>query len=145
MFLLVPLAFVCAMKNMLTEIIEKCKGKFKPIEDDLILGLVIVSVALIGFGLGRLSKIEEGRTPITVENMGAIALQAGGQGGLEAGEAPFIQGGEKLLVASKNGTKYHYTWCPGAVTIKEANKVFFSSKEEAEAAGYAPAANCKGL
>jgi hypothetical protein len=49
------------------------------------------------------------------------------------------------LVASKNGTKYHFLWCPGASTIKEENKIYFTSKEEAEKAGYKPAVNCKGL
>jgi hypothetical protein len=48
-------------------------------------------------------------------------------------------------VASKNGTKYHLPWCPGAQAIKEENKLWFDTKEEAEAAGYAPAANCKGI
>ena len=48
-------------------------------------------------------------------------------------------------VGSKNGTKYHALWCPGASQIKDENKVFFNSKEEAVASGYAPATNCKGL
>jgi len=52
---------------------------------------------------------------------------------------------EKSFVASKNGTKYHYPWCPGAQSIKEENKIWFSTKEEAEKAGYQPASNCKGL
>ena len=49
------------------------------------------------------------------------------------------------LVASKSGTKYHLTTCPGAGRIKEENKIYFSTTNEAEAAGYTPAANCKGL
>jgi methylphosphotriester-DNA--protein-cysteine methyltransferase len=48
-------------------------------------------------------------------------------------------------VASKNGTKYHLPWCGSAKQIKEENKVWFATKEEAEAAGYTPAANCKGI
>ncbi len=51
----------------------------------------------------------------------------------------------KGYVASKTGTKYHLPWCSGARRIKEENKVWFATKEEAEAAGYTPAANCKGL
>jgi len=53
--------------------------------------------------------------------------------------------GEKLYVVSKNGARYHYPWCSGAQSIKEENKIWFDTKEEAEAAGYTPAANCKGL
>ncbi|HEY0010394.1 MAG TPA: Ada metal-binding domain-containing protein [Candidatus Paceibacterota bacterium] len=49
------------------------------------------------------------------------------------------------LVASKTGTKYYLPWCGTAKRIKEENKVWFASKAEAEAAGYEPAKNCKGL
>ncbi len=48
-------------------------------------------------------------------------------------------------VASKDGTKYHLPWCGSAKRIKEENKIWFNTKEEAEAAGYVPAANCKGI
>lgn len=52
---------------------------------------------------------------------------------------------EQAYVASKTGTKYHLPTCAGAKQIKEENKVWFSTKEEAEAAGYTPATNCKGI
>ncbi len=48
-------------------------------------------------------------------------------------------------VASKSGSAYHFPWCSGAKRIKEANKIYFNTKEEAEKAGYRPAGNCKGL
>jgi hypothetical protein len=48
-------------------------------------------------------------------------------------------------VASKTGSKFHLPTCAGARGISEANKVWFESREEAERAGYAPAANCKGI
>jgi len=48
-------------------------------------------------------------------------------------------------VASKSGSKYYLPSCGTASRIKEENKVWFSTKAEAEAAGYEPAANCKGL
>lgn len=57
--------------------------------------------------------------------------------------APLPSGGE--YVASKNGTRYYLPWCGGVSRIKEENKVWFASKEAAEAAGYTPAKNCKGL
>ena len=49
------------------------------------------------------------------------------------------------FVASKSGSAYHYPWCPSALKIKEENKVWFETREEAEAKGYKPAANCPGL
>lgn len=45
-------------------------------------------------------------------------------------------------VGSKNSNVYHLPDCPGAKRIKEENKRCFSSKEEAEKAGYRPAKNC---
>lgn len=48
-------------------------------------------------------------------------------------------------VASKNGTRYYLPWCGGASRIKEENKVWFQTKEEAEARGLTPAKNCPGL
>jgi hypothetical protein len=48
-------------------------------------------------------------------------------------------------VASKTGTKYYLPWCGTAKRIKDDNKVWFASKAEAEAAGYEPAKNCKGI
>lgn len=50
-----------------------------------------------------------------------------------------------FYVASKNGTKYHLPSCAGAKQIQEENKIIFNSKAEAEAAGYTPASNCKGI
>jgi hypothetical protein len=47
--------------------------------------------------------------------------------------------------ASINGTKYYLVTCSGFNRIKEENKTYFNSKEDAESAGYSPATNCPGL
>lgn len=49
------------------------------------------------------------------------------------------------VVVSKSSTskKYHYIWCSSANRIKEENKVFFPTKEAAQAAGYTLAGNCQ--
>lgn len=60
-----------------------------------------------------------------------------------SGQAPLVKPGQ--VVASKNGTKYHLPTCPGAKQISDKNKITFNSAEEARAAGYSPASNCKGL
>ena len=49
------------------------------------------------------------------------------------------------VVASKSGTKYHLPTCSGAKSIKPENLITFATIAEAKAAGYTPAANCKGL
>jgi hypothetical protein len=48
-------------------------------------------------------------------------------------------------VASKNGTKYYLPSCGTANRINEENKIYFNTKEEAEAAGFGPSSTCKGL
>lgn len=115
--------------------IKNFKEKVKLYEKDLILAAMIILVALISFGLGRLSRIGESRVPITIENLSTTTQ-------IEKITDNKIIGN---FVASKNGTKYHYPWCSGAQSIKEENKIWFSTAEEAQKAGYEPASNCKGL
>lgn len=114
----------------LSELNKKIKPHINNAKNDIFIVIVIVLIAIISFGLGRLSKIRENKPPITIENMQANVIKTEEKGG---------------VVGSKNGTKYHFPWCPGALRIKEENKVWFSNKEEAEKAGYTPASNCKGL
>jgi hypothetical protein len=113
--------------------LSKIKNFIKSYEKDVILVAVVILVALISFGLGRLSKIKEGRAPITIQNLSTDKVNT--QNNTKDG----------AVVASKNGTKYHYPWCSGAATIKEENRITFNSTEEARQAGYLPASNCKGL
>ncbi len=95
---------------------------------------IVVAVFLVGisaFGLGRLSATEESKPAIrmiqnTMEN-----------------EEPIRIGGK--VVASKNGSRYHFPWCGGANRINEKNKIWFGSIDDARRAGYTPAGNCKGL
>ncbi len=122
------------------------------LSDDIFLGLIVILVAFGSFGLGRLSKIEDSKTPIRIENSvespknsapQAVNKDSSSQG---ASVISSIQNGaEGQLVGSSGGTKYHFPWCSGAKTISEANKIYFSSKAEAEARGYTAASNCKGL
>lgn len=49
------------------------------------------------------------------------------------------------FLASKNGTRYYLPNCSGAGRIKPENRVWFKTREDAEAAGLTPAANCPGL
>jgi len=103
--------------------------------------LVIILTSSASFGLGRLSMTVGLKTPVSIEGEPFAMPSVGYQNTATAS----LVSDSKLYVASKNGTKYHFPWCSGAERIKEENKIWFSSKEEAEKAGYTPAANCKGL
>lgn len=107
--------------------------------------IIIVLVAVIAFSLGRISGLEEKREPVK------IISSDGEVKGASTNNLPQLENSENVsvasgvVVASKNGTKYHYPWCAGAKQISEKNKITFNSIEEARVAGYTPASNCKGL
>lgn len=50
-----------------------------------------------------------------------------------------------LVVASRNGSVYHFPWCSGGSQIKQENMIWFTSEEAAKEAGYTPSKSCKGL
>ncbi len=126
--------------------------KFKEFmqNSDILLSILIVAISLSSFALGRYSVTEKATGTISSQQKAEVvnSMNGGSVPGVEK-EVPTEtsvspqQGSE--YVASKNGTKYHLPWCSGAKRIKEENKVFFQTKEEAEKAGYAPASNCKGI
>ncbi len=123
---------------MLSKIINFCKER----EKEIVLAAIIVLVAMISFGLGRLSKIRERKAPITIENAGLNERHPAEGAGDKTAEK---ESRGKTLVASKKGSKYHYPWCSGARRIKKTNEIWFATAEEARGAGYSPASNCKGL
>lgn len=142
---------------MLQDIPEKIKVFSRKWREEIIISLIILLVALLAFGLGRLSVLYEregGFEIIYPENsQGASAIQAGGLK-LEGGSKKNLQPSNFNLppplggggyIASKTGAKYHLPWCSGAQRIKEENKIYFETKEAAERAGYTPAGNCKGI
>lgn len=104
--------------------------------------LVLVLVALIAFGLGRQSVGEVGPES-QAEAIRSVPAEA--KTGTPETAATIEELPSMFYVGSKNGTVYHLPHCSGAKRIKEENKITFDTKEEAEAAGYRPAANCKGI
>ena len=135
---------------MIPKLIKFCKLARRG-GGELYLTAVIILVAVISFGLGRLSKIREEKTPITIEkasSMSDIDEKTNGAGIMLEHNSSTISNfpsSSKIFVASRNGKKYYYAWCESANVIKEQNRVWFSTQAEAEKAGYQPAANCKGL
>lgn len=123
--------------------------KVGSLSDDLFLGLIIILVAIGSFGLGRISKIEGSKDPIRIENEpqgtgSTYSSHRGNSGNQGASVLGATRAGD-TLVAAKNGKKYYYPWCSGAQKISAENRVYFSSKADAEARGYTPSSTCKGL
>lgn len=114
--------------------------------------VIIILVAIIGFCLGRVSGLQEKREPVRILDLNnspsnpSLILRERSSDQTSSGEIKGVStDSAEQVVASKNGTKYHYPWCTGAKQISEQNKVTFSSIDEAKKAGYSPASNCKGL
>ena len=148
---------------IITDVKEKGNQALEKVPESLLwLGIVLLSSSG-SFGLGFLAGKDAEGGEVIIESRGAgavseekapvsvttSALQASPKAAtaVEASSDPLPPapsgGGE--YVASKSGKSYHLPWCAGAKQIKEENKIYFSSKAEAEAAGYAPAKNCKGI
>ena len=140
---------------MLHEIVEKCKS------DEAFVAAVIILIGIGSFGLGRLSKIEGSMRGISIEAPAQVAnvimtektpvnanlapKNDANTTNISQNDSIVSDTGSGQVVASKNGTKYYFPWCGGVKNIAEKNIVTFPSSEAARAAGYSPAANCKGL
>lgn len=109
-----------------------CKAALEAGIGEYGVALIVLLTALSAFGLGRISALEAARPAVSV------------------GEAPMLEkplgmapGG--LIVASWSGHSYYFPWCAGAANIAPQNQRWFKDEAAAQAAGYAPAKNCKGL
>lgn len=107
--------------------------KFKGLLDkDLFILLVFVASSSVSFSFGYLAGKDSVSPGVYIDTSAAV-YEA------KVGEE------DKNFVASISGTKYHLPTCSGAKRIKEENKIWFSTKEDAELSGYDPAGNCPGI
>lgn len=124
------------------------------LKEDLFITFSVILIGLAGFGLGKLSVLEKGRDQVQIKPANFIATSSVSsvknvnimaEIPMSAAAMIATEDAKGLLVASKNGTKYHFSWCAGAKQIVEKNKIWFDSYEEAQKAGYTAASNCPGL
>lgn len=94
--------------------------------------ILILLATIASFGLGRLSAIEDVRSPVSFIEAPRLNKPQG-----------MYYGG--LVEASKTGTVYYFPWCGGATNITPSQARWFKNEAEAQSAGYRPAKNCKGL
>ena len=110
------------------------------IKQDLFLILVIILIALIFFGMGRLSS--PNKEPVLIKGLDKASVEDIKAPVIEQGTESNYQG---KVLGSVNSDKYHLPECPGAKQISEKNVIWFESIELAAKAGYKPAGNCPGL
>lgn len=120
------------MRNNIPEILNSRKTR-----DIALIGIIMLLGGLC-FVLGRLSMTSDTHVPVA---LCARSLDNTVPHSKQTNET--VTG--ETYVASKNSDVYHFPWCSGAKRISDANRITFTSKKEAEQAGYRPAANCKGL
>jgi len=128
--------------------------------DNFLVGMIIVLIGTLSYGVGRISTIESHNLPIKITNpvqgdVKGVSTTTSIQKSKKVDVTPDTpaktnissesENLSSVVVASKSSTKYHYPWCSGAKRIAPKNLITFSSIDEARKAGLTPAANCKGL
>jgi hypothetical protein len=120
---------------------------------NILIALLIILIGGAAFALGKISRIFEARKPIeilydtTLQNATTTPIVAEpplGEKATTTVQKPAPKATGKY-VGARTGTKYYLPSCSGANRIKEENKVWFATAEEAESRGYTPAANCEGI
>ncbi len=117
---------------------------------DILIVTIIILVGLGSFGLGRLSKNppkEALKIEYSGEELSGSALES-----LNALKAPNTATngpnsatstqGHKVF-ASSRGSKYYPVGCSAGSSLSQANRIYFDSREAAEAAGYTLSSSCR--
>ena len=120
--------------------LESDKGK------DILVVTIIILVGLSSFELGRLSK-NNNNEGIKIEYNGqeANVIDTIDQNSINI--APntekILKSNSGAFFASNRGSKYYSISCGAGKTIKEENRIYFNTNEEAEKAGYGLSSSCR--
>lgn len=134
-----------------------------PLARDGAVVLCTVCVAVLSYGVAKIDQNREVSCPLSIytgfpESLNLTPQDAQGtdadsfikvspESVLEGPEGSEnsdpLPGAGGRVVASKNGSRYHYPWCAGASQIKEENKVWYASEDAAQQAGLTKAKNCQ--
>ncbi len=124
------------IKPIISNWLESDKGK------DILTVMIVILVGVGSFELGRLSE----RSPA-----GKLKIEYNGEDLNEAYKSQsanvldafaIAKDEEKNFFASKRGKKYYPLGCSAGKTIKEQNRIYFKTGEEAESAGYSLSSSC---
>ncbi len=120
-----------SVSNEVKQFLKSEKGK------DFLVIMVVVLVGLGSFELGRLSK-NSNNAGIRIEyaDQGANVSQAA-----FSTEAYANTAGKNFFASSK-GSKYYPLGCSAGNNIKQENKIYFNTREDAEGAGYELSSAC---
>jgi hypothetical protein len=131
-------------------LLEKIKGWAGERRPTLIYIGILTLVAVFSFYLGYIARMETRPIPLVAQKplqdrpsvlKETQVAKVGDNTSLSTSAAP-KDTTSGSFVASKNGTKYYPVACSSAKRIKDANKVFFQTADEAHAEGYTLASGC---
>ncbi len=111
---------------------DRLQNFVKENNKDIILGAGIALMVIISIGIGRLSA--DAPAEVMIEN--ASRTTAGAVLDMFDQTKAGTANENAQFVASVNGEVYHAKNSPWAERIKEENRLFFNTEEEAQAAGY---------
>lgn len=128
------------------EIVAKIGDFVKRHREHLWTGLLLALVAWSAYNLG-LVRGHRGAAPLqeaaVFRPREGIVSPTGAPARQGRGAAAADKSDQRVVVSkSSDSKKYHHAWCPGATQIKEANRVWFPTADDAKAAGYTLAGNC---
>ncbi len=138
------------IKQFINETILSEKGK------DVLIVCIVILVGLGSFELGRVSK-ESGSSGIKIEYPKQVETQSANivsavkpvpkaVSPTTAVVPPLVINLDtvpKNFFASTRGNKYYSLWCVAGKTIKQENRIYFRTGEEAEKAGYELSSACR--
>lgn len=119
---------------IINDFLDKIKSRFDIDNSVFVYSFVIILVGISSFGLGYLYKgvsaNDKSVKDITIEDKDIK----------NTNDNVIV---EKNYVASKNGKMFYPSGCSSANRIKEENRVWFSTSEEAISSGYELSSTCK--
>ena len=117
------------------QFLESEKGK------DIMIVIIVILVGLGSFELGRLSK-EDSSSGVKIEYPNQEENQTTGVPLSKNSPEINTNSTSKTFFASSKGSKYYSIGCSAGKTIKQENRIYFDTKEEAEGAGYELSSSC---
>ena len=107
---------------------EKIKGSIATHRNAIVLSLLFIAVGIGAYSLGILAGIESVAVHQEYSRSQIVADQW----------VEYLEKENKnaRFVASKNGSNYYARGCSSANRIKEENRIYFQTQQEAEALGF---------
>ena len=130
------------IKQFIENILQSKEG------NDILVVIIVILVGLGSFELGRLSTsntqqgIKINYNQITLTQVNPNTLDKNNTLNQNSIKINNTDNANKSFFASKKGKKYYSLGCSAGKTIKESNRIYFKTSDEAEKMGYTLSSSC---